>query len=382
MSFIRSLWNWALIALLGVAAFAVVFGAPIEAVIGDSQQAWLSTLGAIWIAISVGGAMVSSALGSKGKGNKPLERFSSVANLLLLLGVLGSLARAVLGIAPRGGETAFAHWLDAALGPAWGVVASAGDRVGMPTDLAGIPSAPLTLLLMLFLSRNAISWRLDKMRRGKLRGDASLPADPRAQREGSEEARERAKAVERRLAVASYSEAKTLLQASHQELTFVSLDIVGSTVLKQGEDPYLVEQSFGDYRKLVERALRHYGACKQVWTPDGQMAAFRNPQAGVECAKEVLLQLEDFNRERSRLKRPFRIRAGANIGSVSTDDRTPMEEISDFSIDIAGHMQKYADPDTLWISEDLYRRLDDSSGFGANGKEVDGRQVFAWTKAD
>jgi class 3 adenylate cyclase len=243
-----------------------------------------------------------------------------------------------------------------------------------------VPTPPLALFLLLFLARNAVSWRIDKLRRGAYREDSALPTETRISQEGTEEARERAKAIERRLAVASYTEAKTLLQASQQELTFVSLDIVGSTVLKQGEDPYVVEQCFADYRKLVERALRRHGACKQVWTPDGQMAAFRNPQAGVECAKEVLLQLPEFNRERSRLKRPFRIRAGANIGSLSTDERTPMEQISDFSIDIAGHMQKYADPDTLWISEELYGRLEDPDGFGATGKEVDGSRVFAWKK--
>jgi class 3 adenylate cyclase len=380
MSFLRALWNWTSFALAGLFAAVVLLAAPLTSVFGsgpDSADDWVVALVGAWAVVTLAGA-AASKLSAKGKELKPLEKFGNVVSLLLLVGVLGTLGRAVLSLAPNGGQTAFARFLDRVFDPTWAALGGVGDRIGVPPDLAGIPTAPLALFTLLFFGRNAISWRIDKLRRGTSREGVSLPSESRSSQQTSDEARERAKAVERRIAVASYTEAKSLLQAFQMELTFVSLDIVGSTGMKQGEDPYVVEQCFGEYRKLVERVLRQHGACKQVWTPDGQMAAFRSAQAGVDCAKEVLQQLPGFNDERSRLKRPFRIRAGANIGKLSTDDRTPMEQISDFSIDVAGHMQKYADPDSLWISEELYERLEDSSGFAATGKEVDGRKVFAW----
>ena len=51
-----------------------------------------------------------------------------------------------------------------------------------------------------------------------------------------------------------------------------------------------------------------------------------------------------------------------------------------FEIDVAGHMQKYADEDGFWITEATYEQLADRSGFEANGQEVDGRTVYAWNR--
>src|SRR5690606_36033738 len=101
----------------------------------------------------------------------------------------------------------------------------------------------------------------------------------------------RARTVTRKVAVESYSEARALLAATEEELTFLALDVVGSTGIKQGEDPYIIEQAFADYRKLVERMLRRHGAYKQTWTPDGQMAAFRSAQAAVDCGRDILQAL-------------------------------------------------------------------------------------------
>jgi hypothetical protein len=56
-----------------------------------------------------------------------------------------------------------------------------------------------------------------------------------------------------------------------------------------------------------------------------------------------------------------------------------MEEVTDFVIDVAGHMQKYARPNALWLSKELLERLSDQSGFRlVTTQTVDGREAYEW----
>ena len=58
----------------------------------------------------------------------------------------------------------------------------------------------------------------------------------------------------------------------------------------------------------------------------------------------------------------------------------PMEEMSDRTIDIAGHMQKYADPDSIYISKQSVDTLEGDYGFTPIDKNIDGREVYVWKK--
>ena len=61
-------------------------------------------------------------------------------------------------------------------------------------------------------------------------------------------------------------------------------------------------------------------------------------------------------------------------------DDKPLEEISDETIDVAGHLQKYAEVDSLWVSGDVYRGLANREGFVQLTRRVDNRDVYAWRK--
>lgn len=201
----------------------------------------------------------------------------------------------------------------------------------------------------------------------------------RSPRSGEELREAERRAAARRVAVRAYADAQAVLESSRIELTFLSLDIVGSTKMKIGEDSVLVEQAFADYMAMVNEILGRNAAWKTTWTPDGQMAAFKTPESAVRAGQEVLSALARFNREISRIRTPFRLRAGAHLGVVSTDEKTPMEKISDFSIDVAGHMQKHSAVDALSISEKLFERLENRDGFVETGETVDGFRVHAWS---
>ncbi|MGH7567286.1 MAG: hypothetical protein ACREK2_10695, partial [Gemmatimonadota bacterium] len=60
------------------------------------------------------------------------------------------------------------------------------------------------------------------------------------------------------------------------------------------------------------------------------------------------------------------------------DEEVPLEDVSDRVIDIAGHMQKHAEPMTVSIAKIVVEPLTDRAGFLETPKIVDGYQVYAW----
>lgn len=243
--------------------------------------------------------------------------------------------------------------------------------------------ARLTVItvIMLFILRNLLNWRLDRLITHEQARNAAMMQQAAAGAGANAAEEKRRQAACRRVAVASYTEAKAVLEAQKQDLAFLSLDLAGSTRMKDGEDGYVVEHAFAGYRRLVEQIVARHAVYKSAWTPDGQMFAFRQPDAAVLAAQEVLAALPCFNREVSKMKQPFRLRAGINAGVISTDDATPMEQIIDEAVDVAGHLQKYCAPGELWITARVFERLCARDGFAANGQQVDGHAVYAWRPA-
>lgn len=295
--------------------------------------------------------------------------------ILLLLGLtllLTLLPRLVPDLAYLPAMQQLHAWCDAAHAPLANL---------HPVYLGSYARRTLAAVVLLFLVRNLLNWCLDKIALGEeerrkraLRQAAGAPA---AAVDSAEE-RQRREAACRRVAVAAYAEAKAVLEGQKQELAFLSLDLAGSTKMKDGEDSYMVEHAFAGYRRMVERIVTDHGVYKGAWTPDGQMFAFRLPDDAVLAAQEILAALPRFNREYSKLKTPFRLRAGINCGTLSVDDATPMEQVIDEAVDVAGHLQKYCTPGELWIAAGVHERLCARDGFAANGQQVDGRTVYAW----
>ena len=178
-----------------------------------------------------------------------------------------------------------------------------------------------------------------------------------------------------------YAASKHLLSQAKKDLAFLSIDVVGSTKMKIGEDQITIEHAFAEYKKFLERIFRDCRCWKVAWTPDGVMTCFLTADDAATAGRRLLTELEWFNRDVHQLRTPFRVRCGMNVGEVMFPDEKSMEEISDEVIDVAGHMQKYADHDSLWISGEGYKRLSDQSGFKRIEKQVDNRETFAWHPA-
>ncbi len=177
-----------------------------------------------------------------------------------------------------------------------------------------------------------------------------------------------------------YAAAKRILGEVKKELAFLSVDVVGSTKMKVGEDKIVVEHAFTEYKKFLEHLFREYRAYKVAWTPDGAMSCFPSVEDASTMGRKLLVELDWFNRDVHQLRTEFHVRCGLNAGEVMVPDDKPLEEISDETIDVAGHLQKYAELDSLWVSGDVYRGLANREGFVQVTRRVDNRDVYAWRK--
>ena len=176
-----------------------------------------------------------------------------------------------------------------------------------------------------------------------------------------------------------YSEAQKQLSKGQRHLAFLSIDVVGSTAMKRNEDKLLIEHAFVEYRKFVERTLRAHNLWKVSYTPDGTMAAFYSEDDAVAAAKQILNELPWFNDGVHKLQTPFAVRCGVNAGEVIFPDDRTVDQVTDFVIDLAGHMQKYAAPNALWLAKEVLDDLKEKNGFKlVTTQEVDGRATYEW----
>ncbi len=175
-----------------------------------------------------------------------------------------------------------------------------------------------------------------------------------------------------------YAQTKLSLEKQKQTRAFLSIDIVDSTGMKLGEDVGIAERDFRQYKHMVEKCLKANHALKAAWTPDGVMICFAATAEAIRAAQSVIVELEAFNREVKAIKRDFAIRAGINAGGVYDDAETPMEEMTDRVIDIAGHMQKHGAVNAVCVSKHAVEPLLKEFPFVAAGREVDGCPVYEW----
>lgn len=175
-----------------------------------------------------------------------------------------------------------------------------------------------------------------------------------------------------------FAATKRKLDEIGRDLAFLSLDVVGSTELKRGEEKAAVEHDFKAFMAWIETILRQRGALKIAWTPDGAMAAFPNLDDAVSGAQAVLDGLDSFNANTKVVRRPFAIRCGINSGYVYFEPDAPLETLSDRVLDIAAHLQRAALPNSLCVARPAIEPLRTQQGFAPTGRVVDGYEVFEW----
>ncbi|MGH6630903.1 MAG: hypothetical protein ACREB3_14335, partial [Burkholderiales bacterium] len=115
-----------------------------------------------------------------------------------------------------------------------------------------------------------------------------------------------------------YRELEDALKSSKRKrCAFLSVDVVGSTKMKQGETDTAIAATFQAYEEMLNRIFQEHGAWKVAWTPDGVMVCFLQLDLAVAAGQQVLKSLKDFNATDNKLRTSFRVRAGLNEGEVA-----------------------------------------------------------------
>lgn len=169
------------------------------------------------------------------------------------------------------------------------------------------------------------------------------------------------------------------LENGKQHCAFLSVDVVGSSAMKQHAAELAVEHSFGQFRAWVESGVHAHGGAVQSAAGDGAMCLFANDADALRAARQLLEELPRFNQERNRLPTPFRIRCGVSAGEVALEPGMPLGHLQSAVVDRAASLQKQAEPDEIVLSDEVAgAALVELGPLTPAPEPVAGRRAFRW----
>jgi class 3 adenylate cyclase len=142
------------------------------------------------------------------------------------------------------------------------------------------------------------------------------------------------------------------LRSGEQSITFLSVDIVGSTRMKTLADPLSVEFTFTEYHAFVDAIARRYGGRVHSTAGDGVVCAFDHPQQAFGAARTIQTGLFELNTFRNKIGVPLQLRQGIHAGKVVTPQAGDITSVN-FAhvIDVCAHIQKITSPGTVAVSD-------------------------------
>lgn len=157
--------------------------------------------------------------------------------------------------------------------------------------------------------------------------------------------------AERHALISQLMEIQSQLKSDEKFVTFMSVDVVGSTRMKTENDPISVEFTFNEYHAFVESVVVRNGGRIHSTAGDGVTAVFEEPRAAFQAGKALQAGLFEFNSFRNKLATEIELRAGLHTGNILAPGKDSTSVNFAHVIDIAAHMQKYAPSGTLVVSE-------------------------------
>lgn len=164
---------------------------------------------------------------------------------------------------------------------------------------------------------------------------------------------------------------RRLAPKSHSASVMV-VDVAQSTRMKANADPLVVEWSFREYQKMVQRVVQRHGGDVLSTAGDGVIAAFQTVPDALEAAKDVQSQISAFNARVNRLETPFRVRIGLHAGEVAAQlSEVQFNEL----IDIAAHVESAAPVGGIAVTEPVIKELPEER-VAAMANRVDNQPIY------
>lgn len=137
---------------------------------------------------------------------------------------------------------------------------------------------------------------------------------------------------------------------------FLDIDVVDSFGLKNSAlGPEELVVSFERFRTFLVRTVSGHGGAVLNSNGDELMVFFDSVPNAVVAGIAILERLVRFNEEQNLLQPDFRVRVGIHCGESAVD----LERGYAYSavVDLTGHLQKAALPNTLLLSDEVVRLL-------------------------
>ena len=132
--------------------------------------------------------------------------------------------------------------------------------------------------------------------------------------------------------------------------SFLDVDVVSSRAMKgRDERAEHIIVSFDRFRRYVGGISAEWDGQVLNCNGDELMCFFESAPNAVLAGSAILERLADFNRDLNLLGKDFRFRIGVHTGAslVDLNAGVAYSEV----LDMAGHIQKMAEPNTLLISQ-------------------------------
>lgn len=151
------------------------------------------------------------------------------------------------------------------------------------------------------------------------------------------------------------------------EGSFVDIDVVNSTGMKALiSEPERIIVSFERFRAYVSGIVTEFEGHVLNSNGDELMCFFASSLNAVRAGSAVFSRLDLFNKEENALDLPFRFRIGVHSGKSLVDLKRGIAYSA--VLDVAGHLQKAAEPDRMVISEDTMSSLPRGLPFKLSGR--------------
>lgn len=187
-------------------------------------------------------------------------------------------------------------------------------------------------------------------------------------------------AEERQDLMVQLQELKAKLESGKQSLTFLSVDIVGSSRMKLNSDALDVEYTFNEFHRFIASGTNKYGGTVHSTAGDGVTCAFDNPHQAYLAARYFQAAIIEINTFRNKLGQPIVLRCGIHSGDVVAPDARDVTSVN-FAhvIDIAAHLQKVCPAGGIVVSRDAAIHVPGGPAFiGKDKVEADGMTGYVW----
>lgn len=169
------------------------------------------------------------------------------------------------------------------------------------------------------------------------------------------------------------------LKQTEKVVTFLSVDVAGSTRIKGAVDGFISEYTFGEYTNFVVTCANQFGGTLHSTAGDGVLLTFEHPNDAFQAARRIQVGMLEFNAYRNKTGQPFALRCGIHTGAVMTAGKDLRSVAYSHVLDIASHVQRAAPVGSVAVTEDAAIFLPGgSASVGTDTVEAQGVRAYVW----